>query len=32
MKKLLLGAVMALGMMSASAQVKIGYINTDELY
>jgi len=31
MKKLLLGAVMALGMMSASAQVKIGYINTDEL-
>ena len=31
MKKLLLGTVMALGMMSASAQVKIGYINTDEL-
>ncbi len=31
MKKLLLGAVMAFGMMSASAQVKIGYINTDEL-
>lgn len=31
MKKLLLGAVMALGMMSASAQVKIGYINSDEL-
>jgi outer membrane protein len=31
MKKLLLGAVMVLGMMSASAQVKIGYINTDEL-
>jgi outer membrane protein len=31
MKKLLLGAVMALGMMGASAQVKIGYINTDEL-
>ncbi|MBK8519728.1 MAG: OmpH family outer membrane protein [Ferruginibacter sp.] len=31
MKKLLLGAVMALGMMSASAQTKIGYINTDEL-
>lgn len=31
MKKLLLGTVMALGMMGASAQVKIGYINTDEL-
>lgn len=31
MKKLLLGAVMALGIMSASAQTKIGYINTDEL-
>ncbi len=31
MKKLLLGAVMALGMMSATAQTKIGYINTDEL-
>lgn len=31
MKKLLLGAVMALGVMSASAQTKIGYINTDEL-
>ncbi len=31
MKKLLLGAVMALGFMSASAQTKIGYINTDEL-
>lgn len=31
MKKLLLGAVMALGMMTASAQNKIGYINTDEL-
>ena len=31
MKKLLLGAVMAFGMLSASAQVKIGYINTEEL-
>jgi len=31
MKKLLLGAAMALGIMSASAQTKIGYINTDEL-
>jgi outer membrane protein len=31
MKKLLLGAVMALGFMSASAQTKIGYINTDDL-
>jgi outer membrane protein len=31
MKKLLLGAVMALGIMSASAQTKIGYINTDDL-
>jgi outer membrane protein len=31
MKKLLLGAVMALGIMTASAQTKIGYINTDEL-
>lgn len=31
MKKLLLGAVMAFGMFSASAQTKIGYINTDEL-
>lgn len=31
MKKLLLGAVMALGFFSASAQAKIGYINTDEL-
>ena len=31
MKKLLLGAVMAFGMLSASAQTKIGYINTDEL-
>ena len=31
MKKLLLGAVMALGIFSASAQTKIGYINTDEL-
>jgi outer membrane protein len=31
MKKLLLGAVMALGMMGASAQTKIGYINTDVL-
>ena len=31
MKKLLLGAVMALGVMSVSAQTKIGYINTDEL-
>jgi outer membrane protein len=31
MKKLLLGAVMAIGMLSASAQTKIGYINSDEL-
>ncbi len=31
MKKLLLGAVMAFGMLSASAQTKIGYINTDDL-
>ena len=31
MKKLLLGAVMAFGMLSATAQTKIGYINTDEL-
>jgi outer membrane protein len=31
MKKLLLGAVMAFGFLSASAQTKIGYINTDEL-
>lgn len=31
MKKLLLVAVMAAGMFSASAQTKIGYINTDEL-
>ncbi len=31
MKKLLLGALMAFGIMSASAQTKIGYINTDEL-
>ena len=31
MKKLLLAAVMAFGMLSASAQAKIGYINTDEL-
>lgn len=31
MKKLLLVAVMAAGMFTASAQTKIGYINTDEL-
>ena len=31
MKKLLLGAVLALGITGASAQTKIGYINTDEL-
>lgn len=31
MKKLFLVAVMAVGMLSASAQVKIGYINTDAL-
>lgn len=31
MKKLLLGAVMAFGMLNASAQTKIGYINTDEV-
>jgi outer membrane protein len=31
MKKLIVGAVMALGIFSASAQSKIGYISTDEL-
>ncbi len=31
MKKLIVGAVMALGIISASAQTKIGFINTDEL-
>ena len=31
MKKLLLGAVMVLGMMTTSAQTMIGYINTEEL-
>ena len=31
MKKLFLGALMAFGMLSASAQTKIGYINTDLL-
>ena len=31
MKKLIAGAVMALGIFSASAQSKIGYISTDEL-
>ena len=31
MKKLFLGAVMAFGVLSATAQTKIGYINTDEL-
>ncbi|MBL0182206.1 MAG: OmpH family outer membrane protein [Chitinophagaceae bacterium] len=31
MKKLIVGAVMALGIFSASAQTKIGYINTDVL-
>lgn len=31
MKKLLLGAVMALGIFSASAQTKVAYINTDVL-
>ena len=31
MKKLFLGAMMAFGMLSASAQTKIGYINTDLL-
>lgn len=31
MKKLLLVAVIAFGMLNASAQSKIGYINTDEL-
>ena len=31
MKKLIVGAVMALGIFSASAQTKIGYISTDEL-
>ncbi|MBK8611324.1 MAG: OmpH family outer membrane protein [Chitinophagaceae bacterium] len=31
MKKLLFGALMAFGMLSASAQAKVGYINSDEL-
>ena len=31
MKKLIVGAVMALGIFTASAQNKIGYINTDQL-
>ena len=31
MKKLIVGAVMALGFFTASAQNKIGYINTDQL-
>jgi len=31
MKKLIVAAVMAFGMLSASAQTKIGYIDTDEL-
>ena len=31
MKKLLLGALMAFGILSASAQTKIGYISLDEL-
>jgi len=31
MKKLLLAAVMAFGILSASAQTKVGYINLDEL-
>ena len=31
MKKLIVGAVMALGIFSATAQNKIGYISTDEL-
>ncbi len=31
MKKLIVVAVMAFGMLNASAQTKIGYINTDEL-
>ncbi|MGB4845542.1 MAG: OmpH family outer membrane protein [Ferruginibacter sp.] len=31
MKKLFLGAVMAFGILSASAQAKVGYINTDIL-
>ncbi len=31
MKKLFLGAVMAFGMLTASAQTKFGYINTEEL-
>lgn len=31
MKKLLLGAVMAFGMLNVTAQTKIGYINTEEL-
>jgi outer membrane protein len=31
MKKLLLGALMVFGILSAQAQTKIGYINTDEL-
>ncbi len=31
MKKLIVAGVMALGFLSASAQTKIGYINTDEV-
>ena len=31
MKKLIVVAVMALGFLSASAQTKIGFIDTDEL-
>jgi outer membrane protein len=31
MKKLIVASVMALGFFTASAQTKIGYINTDEL-
>ena len=31
MKKLIVAGVMALGFLSASAQTKIGYVNTDEV-
>ena len=31
MKKLIVAVVMLLGVLTASAQTKIGYINTDEL-
>ncbi|MGF2413693.1 MAG: OmpH family outer membrane protein, partial [Ferruginibacter sp.] len=31
MKKLIVAGVMALGVLSASAQTKIGYVNTDDV-